>query len=951
MDNAGTPPISQLQRVMGGFDDGMLDGGRDDDDMENINANNFEFSSPGLTASTNPTSPVDVHDPGARFDAAPPSAAAAARGPATLDDIVDVAERVRQLLVALGPIDRLNNTDAAELSELQVALKHFCPPGSGSASDAQLARMEHERIMRRLGKATWFDISGSARFRATLLVEWQLIAHLFNDQFFPGEDYKGQCKRLLHFVDLSLARMDDAPDDLREYAFRLGQKHFAYGVGREHFELLGQLVVRTASLAMGLMMTENLVEALEYCFGTLVDGMMAGATSLREATESAALFSNRNMLTRLKQWQELVSRAMSVPTQQQQQQQQSNMYQLNNGFDSKNNSLAASTNAGRLSLNASLVSGSLPHAVPDGPTTPTTRNSLHPAFTSTVNNNAPLISHYGGSNTNLRAATPIPLTLNGSPLPGSQSRENFAVSPNTSLTSNGSQWSPARLQSLVSRLCDAAVGSAIPAMHTSVNESPEEVSDCQRAASLALAELLTTCAADAREATTGGPDAALAAACTHRAGDFLLYLRKASEATMTDDEFLNTMTGTVRERILNSFATATLHATALSASVGNVLPTASGSSNSVLTGGTSASTGGAGAAGVVTGGALGAGGAGNSAASSSTSSGSSNPHVAQRTVCLWYLNIIQRNLAHAMRDFAKSKRFAPLAGPMAVLEVRFEGLAQLSAAAPTVVARAVDRVYTLVRGLLNMYECVEAHADLERIRVVSVFVTNAVSLAAHLLVAMCDDAPPPALQNIVRGQTFRGTGACFANGNLRARVGIHWAKAPELALVGVVRPSLLVYRGGALAHVAAVAAQAAGGQIVTSAAANHRLGSEMRTAPGLHAAPTLNSAVVPTRVKQDKRFRYTVRLTQGRAPRDERTAEVVPDVMRDTVFATDSATAAATATASGLTMTGAMSSLCMSASTVEPGSVMLPRVDAASAESSFSGQPLMWGGGGSLSPP
>jgi hypothetical protein len=358
-------------------------------------------------------------------------------------------------------------------------------------------------------------------------------------------------------------------------------------------------------------------------------------------------------------------------------------------------------------------------------------------------------------------------------------------------------------------LCDKILVESVPALYRVADGAPE---DARRSAAIALAELLTVVADDALEK---GDQKAVSSECRRRVPELLLYLRKAAESSLSDEEFVATVVSTLRDKILQ-VSDKPLH----------------------------------------------------------------------RTVCSWYLNNLQRDLVYSLRSLCEQHKFAPISGPLAVMELRIEQLGRMLQDAPTTTSRAVERLAATVSKLAQKYECAEAQASLDSIRLVSVYVNNLVSLAVHLLVALSEEQPPLSLQTTIKSisSRFRGSGPSFASHNLRPRIGIHWAKPSEVSLEAVTRSSLFVYRGECIATTTDVCLRTAGGQILMSSVANQRLGAEIRNRGELAVATTVSKSPCQTRFRQDRKYSFSVRVLNIRTF-DDKLAEAVPDALRDRVFA------------------------------------------------------------------
>jgi nitric oxide dioxygenase len=108
------------------------------------------------------------------------------------------------------------------------------------------------------------------RFYANLFAAHPQLRPLFRG------DMREQGKKLMQTLALAVGSLQ-RPDAIREPVARLGARHVAYGVRREHYPLVGATLIGTLREALGAELTPEAQKAWQAAIALLAGWMIQGA--------------------------------------------------------------------------------------------------------------------------------------------------------------------------------------------------------------------------------------------------------------------------------------------------------------------------------------------------------------------------------------------------------------------------------------------------------------------------------------------------------------------------------------------------------------------------------------------------------------------------------------------------------------------------------------------------
>lgn len=107
------------------------------------------------------------------------------------------------------------------------------------------------------------------------------IRHLFKTDI---SEQAGKLITILGYVVAKLDRLDLILSDVE----KLGERHNGYGARPEHYEVVGQCLIRTLSEGLGDKWTEEIEEAWLLAFSTVKTAMISAQQSHREMADHRA---------------------------------------------------------------------------------------------------------------------------------------------------------------------------------------------------------------------------------------------------------------------------------------------------------------------------------------------------------------------------------------------------------------------------------------------------------------------------------------------------------------------------------------------------------------------------------------------------------------------------------------------------------------------------------------
>ncbi len=122
---------------------------------------------------------------------------------------------------------------------------------------------------------TWSQVAATPDAAAKLFYASLFAEHPELRPLFRG-DMAEQGKKLMQTLALAVSCLR-RPDTIREPVERLGARHVAYGVRREHYPLVGATLVDTLRQALGAELTPEAEKAWQSAITLLAGWMIQGA--------------------------------------------------------------------------------------------------------------------------------------------------------------------------------------------------------------------------------------------------------------------------------------------------------------------------------------------------------------------------------------------------------------------------------------------------------------------------------------------------------------------------------------------------------------------------------------------------------------------------------------------------------------------------------------------------
>lgn len=125
-------------------------------------------------------------------------------------------------------------------------------------------------IHRALVRRTFREITGDHQ-RLSALVFSKLFEMDNSLRQVFGADLPQQQRKFIHMLALLVSVIDE-PDKLAEISAALGTRHQAYGVRREHYELMVEAIVWALEMSLGAAFTPPVRESWQRFLQTVIEG-------------------------------------------------------------------------------------------------------------------------------------------------------------------------------------------------------------------------------------------------------------------------------------------------------------------------------------------------------------------------------------------------------------------------------------------------------------------------------------------------------------------------------------------------------------------------------------------------------------------------------------------------------------------------------------------------------